>query len=108
MEFLLGMGIGVALGSAIVGGGVALKVKPPNRTLTLVAAAFVLALLFVHVGPSFAQETPVPLDIPVNDIFTETNNWMAVFAPIAAIGIGISIALAILGYLGNMIRKAFN
>jgi hypothetical protein len=66
-----------------------------------------MVLTFLAVGAANAQ-TPVPLNIPVNQIFTETNSWMATFAPIAAIGIGISIALAILGYLGKMIRSAFN
>jgi len=58
----------------------------------------------VHV---FARDTPVPLDIPVNTIFTQTNNWLATFAPIAAIGIGITLALAVLTYLGKMIKSAF-
>lgn len=66
------------------------------------------ALAFGQVHATFAQSTPVPLEIPTDVIFSETNNWMSTFAPIAAIGIGISIALAILGYLGNMIKKAFN
>ncbi len=53
------------------------------------------------------QATPVPLVIPTNQIFSETNNWLVTFAPIASIGIGISIALAVLGYLGSMIKSAF-
>jgi hypothetical protein len=49
----------------------------------------------------------VPITIPTDIIFTEANNWIETFAPIAAIGIGISIALAVLGYLGKMIIGAF-
>lgn len=64
-------------------------------------------LLIAQVVPTFAQ-TPVPLNIPTNVIFTETNNWMATFAPIAAIGIGITLALAILGYIGKLIKSAFS
>lgn len=66
----------------------------------------VMAMMLAAAVPSFAQ-TPVPLNIPVNTIFSETNNWMQTFAPIAAIGIGITVALAVLGYLGKMISGAF-
>lgn len=47
------------------------------------------------------------LTIPTDTIFSETNNWIVTFAPIAAIGIGITVALAVLGYLGKMIAGAF-
>lgn len=79
----------------------------------------VIALLVMVVAlPAFAQtNTPVPptavptsiitIDLPTNTIFSEANNWLETFAPIAAIGIGISIALAVLGYLGKMIVSAF-
>ena len=74
----------------------------------LVLAILVFSML-AHGTASFAQTaTPVPLNIPTDVIFTQTNSWMATFAPIAAIGIGISIALAVLGYLGKMIKSAFN
>ncbi len=78
----------------------------------------VFTLLFIQVAVSFAvtatptpapTATPIPvLDIPTGVIFEQTNNWMTTFAPIAAIGIGIGIALAVLGYLGKMIKGAFN
>lgn len=51
--------------------------------------------------------TMVPIDIPINTLMESANNWLTTFAPIAAIGIGISIALAVLGYLGHMIKSAF-
>jgi hypothetical protein len=66
----------------------------------LVAAVFALSI------PTFAQ-TPVPLVVPTNEIFTQTNTWMGVFAPVVAIGVGIAVALAILGFIGNEILKAF-
>jgi predicted CDP-diglyceride synthetase/phosphatidate cytidylyltransferase len=47
------------------------------------------------------------LNIPTDVLFTSTNSWLTTFAPIAAIGIGITIALAVLGYLGKMIVSAF-
>lgn len=66
----------------------------------LIVAIFALSI------PTFAQ-TPVPLVVPTNEIFTQTNTWMEVFAPVVAIGVGIAIALAILGFIGNEILKAF-
>jgi hypothetical protein len=67
----------------------------------LVAAVFALSI------SAFAQ-TPVPLEIPTNDIFEQTNIWMGVFAPIVAIGIGIAVALAILTFIGKQIINAFH
>lgn len=81
-------------------------VAGPFRNVSALALAFVVVSLLSSVSPTLAQ-TPVPLEIPTNVIFSETNNWLATFAPIAAIGIGIAIALAVLGYLGKMITSAF-
>lgn len=68
--------------------------------------SFALVLSGAGATPAFAQ-TPVPLVVPTNEIFTQTNSWMQVFAPVVAIGVGIAIALAILGFIGNEILKAF-
>lgn len=68
--------------------------------------ALALFVLLTVVGSSFAQ-TPVPIVIDTNAIFTQTNSWITIFAPILAIGLGISIALAILTFVGNQILKAF-
>jgi hypothetical protein len=76
-------------------------------TRSMTVFAVLVAMLVVGVVSAAAQSTPVPLDIPVDVIFSETNNWLGTFAPIAAIGIGITIALAVLGYLGKMIVGAF-
>jgi hypothetical protein len=76
--------------------------------LALALVALMVGVMAVgNVHTLYAQETPVPLDIPINDIMVSTNSWLTTFAPIAAIGIGISIALAVLGYLGKMIKSAF-
>lgn len=80
--------------------------KVISKTIKIVAFTLVAGLLALRALPAAAQ-TPVPLEIPTNVIFSETNNWLETFAPIAAIGIGISIALAVLGYLGKMIVSAF-
>lgn len=79
----------------------------PNITRQLVTGlAVVTALMFVT-AVSFAQSGTLDLVIPVDTVISETNNWLDTFAPIAAIGIGITLALAILGYLGKMISSAF-
>jgi hypothetical protein len=84
------------------------KLSVPRNVTTLALTALMLGVFaFSQVAISYAQ-TAVPLEIPTDVIFTQTNSWMETFAPIAAIGIGISIALAVLGYLGKMIKSAFN
>lgn len=74
-----------------------------RRVITIVIAVFVMVMM---VAPAFAQ-TPVPITVDTNEIFTQTNNWIDVFTPIVAIGVGIAIALAILTFIGNQILKAF-
>jgi hypothetical protein len=76
-----------------------------NKTLLL---SVLVVMLFMLAVPTFAQDTPVPLDIPVNPIFVQANIWMGVFAPIVAIGIGIAVSLAILGFIGKQIINAFH
>lgn len=74
-----------------------------KRVIQYLVLVFVLAMM---VGSSFAQ-TPVPLNVDTNAIFTSTNDWLTVFTPIIAIGVGISIALALLTFIGNQIIRAF-
>lgn len=71
-----------------------------HRLLVLFVLAFSMSAV------AFAQ-TPVPIEIDTNELFTSANTWIATFLPIMAIGIGISIALAILTFIGVQIVKAF-
>lgn len=66
----------------------------------------VIAMLAMSAVVAFAQ-TPVPIEIDTNAIFTSANTWITSFTPIFAIGIGIGIALAILTFVGAQIIKAF-
>lgn len=66
--------------------------------------AMVFTFLVGGVGLGYAQVT---LTIPTDDIFTSINSWIATFAPIVAIGIGIAAAIAILTFVGNEIIRAF-
>lgn len=68
----------------------------------------VMVALVAMTAVSFAQAaTPVPLEIPVNDIFESTNTWMSALGPVVGLGVGISVALAVLTFLGNQIVRAF-
>lgn len=70
------------------------------RILTLIAALAMMSLV------SFAQ-TPVPLEIDTNQLFSQANTWIANFLPIFAITIGITIALSVLGYFSGVFSKVF-
>jgi response regulator of citrate/malate metabolism len=84
------------------------RVEKQGKKIVSVALALLMVGIFLagQVAITLAQ-TAVPLEIPTDVIFTEANNWISTFAPIAAIGIGITIALAVLGYIGKMIASAF-
>lgn len=62
--------------------------------------------LFMVGGAVFAQ-TPVPIEVDTNALFSSANDWIAIFTPIVAIGVGIAIALAILSFIGKQIVDAF-
>ncbi len=72
----------------------------PFRYFVILAAVLCLSV------PTFAV-TPVPLVIDTNDIMTQTNSWIGTFSPIIAIGIGMSLALAILSFIGYTMISAF-
>jgi hypothetical protein len=75
------------------------------RSKTLLYFVLIVAVFALSV-PAFAQ-TPVPIVVDTNAIFTSVNSWIVTFVPIVAIGLGIAIALAILTFIGNQILKAF-
>lgn len=72
--------------------------------LRLLALSIMFTMFIGGVSHSFAQVT---LTIPTDDIFTSINDWIATFAPIVAIGIGIAAAIAILTFVGKQIVNAF-
>lgn len=73
----------------------------------LAVYGLMLAMFIISVVPAAAQTATPSIQVPTSQIFSETNSWISTFAPIAAIGIGITVALAVLGYIGNQIAKAF-
>jgi len=78
----------------------------PRLALRFLTAWSLAVIVLLGSVASFAQ-TPVPIVVDTNQIFTQTNTWIEVFIPIMSIGIGIAVALAILTFLGNQIIKAF-
>lgn len=80
------------------------KLKTISKQVQLRIA--ILTLLLFNGIVAMAQD-PVTLEIPTDDIFTSINQWIQTFAPVIAIGIGIAAAIAILGFVGNEIVKAF-
>jgi hypothetical protein len=109
MDLAIGFAVGLVVGAFVATLYARSMIKLYDNTPNVGAFALMMLMggvLLFAVGPTWAQ-TPVPLVIPTNTIFTEANNWITIFAPIAAIGIGITIALAVLGYLGKMIAGAF-
>ncbi len=81
------------------------KLRSNKKVLIL---AVMLAMLALNVTAAFAQDaTPIPIEVPTDEIFTQTNNWIAIFAPIVAIGAGISIALAVLNFIVSQIVRSF-
>lgn len=63
----------------------------------------VLSVLMLA-APALAQSS---LEVNTDVFIDGINSWLATAMPIAAIGVGISGAFALAGYVGNMIVKAF-
>ena len=113
---LVSLAAGIALGYGLVliamrsGENISKLINAINRRRPTVTALATLIVANLVAVAAHAQ-TPAPsnpsITIPTNVIFTETNTWIGVFAPIAAIGIGITLALAVLGYIAKMIAGAF-
>lgn len=111
---ILFLALGFIVGVLVTGAGTAYMMRKGDRDVPksvrniapLMVVAFVALLLFTSAMPTLAQDPPT-LDIPIDTIFDQSNIWINVFAPIAAIGIGIAIAIAVLNYVGKMIRSAF-
>ena len=82
------------------------KFKWPVVSVTAAAYA-VLSHAAAFAQTDTPEPTAVPLVIPINAIFTQANNWIATLSPIASLGIGVIIALAVFGFLSKAIQSAF-
>jgi hypothetical protein len=73
-------------------------------------AAFV-AFLVAFVGvvmPQVVTYASTAISIDTDTLFSSVNDWINVFLPIAAIGLGIAIALAVISYVGDAVLHGFS
>lgn len=66
--------------------------------------ALMLALAMSVPNMAFASGT---LDIDLTPLFDQINYWVTQLFPILSIGVGIAIAIALIGFVGNSIKRAF-
>jgi predicted transporter len=87
------------------------RIKPPHSALGVVGLSrkrivitVVLALMLsLSVMPSFAQS----IDFDASVLISQVNTWITIFLPILSIGMGISIAIALVEKVGASILNAF-
>ena len=77
-----------------------LKTTPRPGNFRGVRLPALVGLLLATLLPQVAFAQSTTIEIPTDVIFSSVNSWIVVFAPIAAIGIGISVALGVLTYVG--------
>lgn len=105
--FLLGLGVAAVAVTHFVNKRKGVKSNVGRTAVHVAVAMLGAAAMFGRAGVTFAQTDTPTITIPTDVIFSETNNWIETFAPISAIGIGITVAVAVLGYLGKTIAGAF-
>jgi hypothetical protein len=74
-----------------------LMVSPLGHTL----------IAYASTATPVPTETIAPLVIPINQIFTQANNWINTLSPVVSLSIGVMIALAVFGFLASAIKSAF-
>ena len=68
----------------------------------------VLAMLLTMASVAFAQEEPVAIELPIDEMFGYLGTWITTFGPIVLFLGMIPVALALLNYVVGIIRKAFS
>lgn len=79
----------------------------PTRRAVLFWSVIVLALVLMLSMSVDAFAQSAEFDIPVDAYIDSTNSWLNKLVPIMAFVTGIPVALAIFGFLGNALTKAF-
>ncbi len=91
--------------------GLKAKLRPAHFIAYLKAHAIAfIAALFAIVGglyPAFVSHASTTITIDTNVLFAAVNGWITTFLPIAAIGMGIAIALAVIAFVGDAILQGF-
>jgi hypothetical protein len=80
-----------------------------NGRRVLLAAVFAFMAGVGLLGPQSAAhaQTPVPITIDTNSLLTQVNTWTASLDDVVFLGVAISIAIALLTFIGAQILKAF-
>jgi len=78
------------------------------RISRLIALALAV-MAGIGLTPQFAAhaQTPVPITIDTNSLLTQVNTWTASLDDVVFLGVAISIAIALLTFIGAQILKAF-
>lgn len=76
------------------------------QTLHKYRFALVVVLALSMTLPTMAQASGT-LDIDLTPLFDQINYWVTQLFPILSIGVGIAIAIALIGFVGSSIKKAF-
>lgn len=76
-----------------------------ERLLTISLTAFVFMFIAL---PQIMARASTTITIDTDLLFSSVNDWIVVFLPIAAIGLGISIALAVIDLVGDSILSGFS
>lgn len=91
------------------------RIHPPAKVAQFVAflklhlVAFAVTLLSV-IGvlyPQLVTHASTTITIDTDILFSAVNGWITTFLPIAAIGLGIAIALAVIAFVGDAILQGF-
>jgi hypothetical protein len=76
-----------------------------RRSVKALAAGMSTAMVL---APQFITHASTAITIDTDTLFESVNDWINVFLPIAAIGLGIAIALAVISYVGDAVLHGFS
>jgi hypothetical protein len=112
--YVLLVGIPLALGMLILNGYLGMRDR--RGVNTFLVALIGAGLASLHISTASAQTaTPIPptptivsVTINSNGLMTQVNTWIGTLDDIVFFGFGISIAIALLLFIGYKILEAFN
>ena len=73
----------------------------------MIAFLTTLAIVMGAAYPALVTHASETIAIDTDVLFSAVNGWITTFLPIAAIGLGIAIALAVIAFVGDAILQGF-
>jgi len=73
----------------------------------LVAVALIAVMVGAPTLSASAQATPVPINVDTNQLMSQVNTWILALDDVIFLGVAISIAIAILLFIGKTVLTAF-